>query len=451
MTSSTEGAATAWKPIVVNDSPSPSPTITPWTVVVGFGHPDLLEIQAQNAYLGDRAACAFCLTSFDNVGRNRLNRFYCDNCDAWVRGNPGQALLTLPALVVDVPDAAQIQRDEAAKWPTLARVFADEVSLVIQRNFGFVMNTGGATVLAVFPPGFVPRSIVEREPNQFDDATYAKLLEASGENAVTAARELTELSPKAFDGDRIPFSVGVHTDETVLFSVQGPTGDNRLADADALGAAAIDYPVAIDVAGRSVMIASELSKNAPLGHALVTQATDDVRHVETAGTYVGQRTQIGPLQIRSISEADAKPRRARLSLAPPLQPSDDTAPPRVEDVDLHFGVSLDEEHVTCGVRIRMGGRVDLGARAFHELLLFLARARLADVEADVEASEQGWRYQDEVARDLGITPSLLNIHVFRARQQLAQLGIEDATALVERRAPTKQLRIGVSRLGVNRP
>ncbi len=450
MTSPVEGTATAWKPIVVDDTPSHSPTITPWTIVVGFGHPDLLEIQAQNAYLGDRAACAFCLTSFDNVGRNRLNRFYCDNCDAWVRGNPGQALLTLPALVVDVPDAPQIQRDQADKWPALARTFADEVSVTIQRNFGFVMNTGGATVLAVFPPGFVPRSIVEREPNQFDDATYAKLLEASGENAVTAARELTELSPKVFDGDRIPFSVGVHTDETVLFSVQGPTGDNRLADSGAIGSAAVDYPVAIDVAGRSIMIASELSKNAPLGHALVTQATDEVRHA-TTGDYVGQRTQVGPLQIRSISEADARPRRAKLSLAPPLQPNDDAGPARVDDVELHFGVSLDEEHVTCGIRIRSRDRLELGARAFHELLLFLARARLADAEAGVEAAEQGWRYQDDVAKDLGITPSLLNIHVFRARQQLAQLGIEDANALVERRAPTKQLRIGVSRLGVNRP
>lgn len=112
---------------------------------------------------------------------------------------------------------------------------------------------------------------------------------------------------------------------------------------------------------------------------------------------------------------------------------------------LVFRFSRDEEQVElvayCGER-----RFDLQARVHHYPLLLLARRRLADAAAGLPAAEQGFMKQDELLAMLRLKEDHLGIYIHRARVQLGKAGVADAAALVERRAGTRMLRIGVAAL-----
>ena len=115
---------------------------------------------------------------------------------------------------------------------------------------------------------------------------------------------------------------------------------------------------------------------------------------------------------------------------------------------VRFRVSRDQEHITMDVIVH-GETHHLPHRAHHELLLYLANARLEDARTlTAPASEHGWRYQDDVARALRIPPSHFNMTIYRARQQLRSVGFDDADAILERRRGSGQLRIGIARLEV---
>lgn len=129
--------------------------------------------------------------------------------------------------------------------------------------------------------------------------------------------------------------------------------------------------------------------------------------------------------------------------------------PHLSALTLQFSVSRDEEYVA--LTARSDHRViDLGARAHHALLLGLARSRLADRQARQATagdgappeSSEGWVYQDELASQLAIDETHLNVAVFRCRRQLAEAGIVGAANIVERRRPTRELRLGVARIEI---
>jgi hypothetical protein len=116
---------------------------------------------------------------------------------------------------------------------------------------------------------------------------------------------------------------------------------------------------------------------------------------------------------------------------------------------LELLVSRDGEHVD--VCLRSDVRVyPIESRAHVFLLLALARARLADAgAAQLPESEHGWMYREELMKELAIEdPQLLNLWVFRARQQLAQLKLRGASKVVERREGTGQLRLGLRHVRV---
>ncbi|MCW5806594.1 MAG: FHA domain-containing protein [Deltaproteobacteria bacterium] len=124
----------------------------------------------------------------------------------------------------------------------------------------------------------------------------------------------------------------------------------------------------------------------------------------------------------------------------------------LRELELCFAPSRDEEHVE--LRVRQGDAqqgVSLPARSSHYMLLLLARARLRDARADLPLDEQGWLYSSELADMLRYTPERLNVEIFRARNQFAKLGFAESEQLIERRAATRQIRIGVARLQVTRP
>jgi len=136
---------------------------------------------------------------------------------------------------------------------------------------------------------------------------------------------------------------------------------------------------------------------------------------------------------------------------------DNSSPsPHLAGLTLRFSVSRDEEYVALTAR---GDHhvIDLGARAHHAVLLMLARSRLEDRKARESAagqgdqppeSSEGWVYQDELADKLAIDETHLNVAVFRCRRQLAEAGIVGAASIVERRRPTRELRLGVARIEI---
>jgi hypothetical protein len=121
----------------------------------------------------------------------------------------------------------------------------------------------------------------------------------------------------------------------------------------------------------------------------------------------------------------------------------------LRDATLRFSVSQDEESVRVHVVID-GETSDLGARSHNHLLLTLARRRLDDAAQKHPDAECGWTYLDELVRNPNMSESQLNIDVFRIRKHFAQLAVVDPAAIVERRPRLKQLRIGVSRIEIDR-
>ncbi len=136
---------------------------------------------------------------------------------------------------------------------------------------------------------------------------------------------------------------------------------------------------------------------------------------------------------------------------------DNSSPaPHLGALTLQFSVSRDEEYVAL---IARGDHhvIDLGARAHHLVLLTLARSRLEDRKnwaaataerATPPESSEGWVYQDELADKLAIDETHLNVAVFRCRRQLAEAGIVGAASIIERRRPTREVRLGVARIEI---
>jgi len=140
-----------------------------------------------------------------------------------------------------------------------------------------------------------------------------------------------------------------------------------------------------------------------------------------------------------------------LDLEPPLSISAEAAPLattcamvpalRVAHFAMRLRVSTDQEFIEVRL-VQDGDERLLPPRAYFDLFLVLAQARLDD--ADASANEAGWLYFDDLCKRLGRSRQRVNVEVFRARQQLAELGVEDAIHLFERRATTRQIRLGMA-------
>jgi hypothetical protein len=116
---------------------------------------------------------------------------------------------------------------------------------------------------------------------------------------------------------------------------------------------------------------------------------------------------------------------------------------------LHFLVSSDEDFVE--LTLTYGNRsVALGSRAHNYLLLTLARHKLADLTAGIAEASSGWMDKDQLADGLRITPGQVDGEIFRIRKHFASHGLHESTTIIERRARTKQLRLGLGRVRVDR-
>lgn len=144
--------------------------------------------------------------------------------------------------------------------------------------------------------------------------------------------------------------------------------------------------------------------------------------------------------------------RWRLCNASPLQqtsmPGDGREARALDEVQLRFRVSRNEEHVDISVRWR-DRIVELGTRSHHYVLLTLARVRQRDNGKGLHPASAGWVDQGELLKQLQLTPERLNLDIFRARRQFGAAGFIPAAGIVERRPATKELRIGVPDIAVD--
>jgi hypothetical protein len=116
---------------------------------------------------------------------------------------------------------------------------------------------------------------------------------------------------------------------------------------------------------------------------------------------------------------------------------------------LHFAVSSDEDFVELTLEYPER-RVPLGSRSHNYLMLTLARQMLADRAANLPEASCGWMDKDELAGGFKMTPQQVDGEVFRIRKHFTQHGLPESTTIIERRPRTKQIRVGVAALVVER-
>jgi pSer/pThr/pTyr-binding forkhead associated (FHA) protein len=126
------------------------------------------------------------------------------------------------------------------------------------------------------------------------------------------------------------------------------------------------------------------------------------------------------------------------------EPGPESQPPT-----LHFFVSSDEDFVELSLEYRARS-VALGSRAHNYLLLTLARHKLAELSAGIPETSCGWMDKDQLADGLRITPPQVDGEIFRIRKHFASHGLLESSAIIERRARTKQIRLGLGHVRIDR-
>jgi FHA domain len=116
---------------------------------------------------------------------------------------------------------------------------------------------------------------------------------------------------------------------------------------------------------------------------------------------------------------------------------------------LCFTVSSDEDFVELTLEYPER-KVALGSRSHNYLMLTLARQMLADRQANLPDASCGWMDKDELADGFKMTPQQVDGEVFRIRKHFTQHGLPESTTVIERRPRTKQIRLGLKQLRIDR-
>ena len=259
--------------------------------------------------------CAFCRHQFGtkyedpffgtiDIRRNRRNRYYCNQCDYFIRICPGEATLVMPVLMVDVKDSRGIrtQVGDLRAYSRLLLRFQRRAAAEIQRNLGFVLNTIGDAVLAVWPSGFIPQAMRDRvDGGKGDPARIPAIC------AVETGQALARIAPTEFDGRDLPFRGAVDTTEMVIFAVTvndpGEGTAFEVLPEDEVGdpmpgleASEIPVgPAAVDIAGEAVEVAAALASHhdAAAGQTYITRRTDEAAAIDTSALEYAPRGDSG--------------------------------------------------------------------------------------------------------------------------------------------------------------
>ena len=257
----------------------------------------------------DESTCALCHLAFGSkyddpnfgsitVTRNRRNKFYCNTCDLFLRICPGEAVLEMPVMVVDVKGSRRIRSEhniDLRAYSHLVSDFQCMAAAIIQKNYGMVLNTVGDAVIGIWPSGFIPDEVREQY-----NWSKEKPAEVPAKLALLAAQELANTTPLKFENNTLPFRGALDSTEMKIFSVQStnkiPQLDQGELEEDFDGQPLVDDkgnlligvseptaqvqlgPTSIDVAGEAIELSSELSGDNMLGAGdfAITKRFDEV-------------------------------------------------------------------------------------------------------------------------------------------------------------------------------
>jgi len=116
---------------------------------------------------------------------------------------------------------------------------------------------------------------------------------------------------------------------------------------------------------------------------------------------------------------------------------------------LVFAVSSDEDFVELTLQYA-DRKVSLGSRSHNYLLLTLARQMVADRAANLPEASCGWMDKEVLADGFKTTPQQVDGEVFRIRKHFAQHGLPESVSIIERRPRTKQIRLGLGAVRIER-
>lgn len=305
-----EGVDMFMKPVTLGPIPGEFPSDAVRQVVIDKHNASLESIQQIQKKTAEPSeeVCVLCRLAFGSnyddpnfgpivVTRNRRNRFYCNTCDLFLRACPGQAILNLPVLVVDVKHSRKIRNNPDVGLGHYIKMLSDfqcNTAAIIQRHLGMVLNTVGDAVIGIWPSGFIPQEL--KDKYGWDQENPAKI---AAMMAINAAKDLAANAPLEFDGKELPFKGAVDTTEMAIFAVQTRSKIANLEFQDlhpVLGDPMIDDDgnlllgipddqrkenmqtgsTAIDIAGEAIEVASEMSGHRSIGSGefAITERTD---------------------------------------------------------------------------------------------------------------------------------------------------------------------------------
>ncbi len=117
---------------------------------------------------------------------------------------------------------------------------------------------------------------------------------------------------------------------------------------------------------------------------------------------------------------------------------------RVDDLTLTFRVSRDEEHVEVSVP---PARAAAGARHHYAPHAGAGSTARSGGERALQA-QRGWVFVGDLGRSLAVEETGVNVEIHRIRQDFAALGVAGASAIIERRRGSRQLRLATARVTV---
>lgn len=112
---------------------------------------------------------------------------------------------------------------------------------------------------------------------------------------------------------------------------------------------------------------------------------------------------------------------------------------------LRFTVSRDNERVSVEI-VTSSRTIALEQREHWWPVFVLARDRVADAQSP--DLDQGWTDNERLERRSGLDLATINVYIYRARRQLAALGVEHAALLVEVRRGQRRLGLPPERLEI---
>ncbi len=123
--------------------------------------------------------------------------------------------------------------------------------------------------------------------------------------------------------------------------------------------------------------------------------------------------------------------------------------PSPSNIALEFLVSRNEEHVDLTI-VHRAKRIPLRPRAHTYVLLTLARLRATDQrDSNLPATSHGWVDQEQLLGMLASSPTQLAVDIYRARRQFGKAGVLNAAQVVERRATSHELRLGIANVSID--